>query len=139
MISLIPNSKSKVSSVLNNQRENGKDYMFDDSVESAWYSDAGSPQWIIIDFQGKVIIKELRLMFQGGFAANVCTIHYLQGKKFEEVCSFYPEENNEEQSFQLEPEHQVEVTRVKLLLNELTDFYGRVIIYKCDILGERIE
>ncbi|XP_076230585.1 nuclear receptor 2C2-associated protein isoform X2 [Nomia melanderi] len=42
----------RVSSVLNkNNRSYGKKHMFDNCPETCWNSDAGTPQWIIINFE----------------------------------------------------------------------------------------
>lgn len=46
-------------------------------------------------------------------------------------------QQNDEQKFTFE--NLPPVTRVKVLFPEGTDFYGRIIIYKLDLLGKAIE
>ena len=54
----------------------------------------GSPQWIQIDFPKAVIIKELSLQFQGGFAGKDCWIEVKKNGNMEKSISIHPEDNN---------------------------------------------
>ncbi|KAF9957211.1 Nuclear receptor 2C2-associated protein [Modicella reniformis] len=97
----------KVSSVLNRETAlYGKQFLTDDSEETCWNSESGSPQFIVMDFGRKVQVETIQLMFQGGFQV---------------------------------PETQgMTTSRVKIIFESSTDFFGRITIYKLDILGHDV-
>ncbi|XP_076751446.1 nuclear receptor 2C2-associated protein [Xylocopa sonorina] len=121
----------RVSSVLNkNNRLYGKKYMFDNCSETCWNSDAGSPQWIIIDFEREHELSSFQIQFQGGFVGKDCYLEAdIKEIKFHE--SFYPEDKNNFQTFKLK--NPVKAKTFKFVFNESTDFFGRVIIYKLSL------
>lgn len=118
----------RVSSVLNkNNRSYGKNYMFDNSPDTCWNSDAGTPQWIIINFEQECEVNSFEIEFQGGFAGKNC--HLEIGDKDTEIFeSFYPEDTNTLQKFYLKSPAKAKL--FKFVFNESTDFFGRIIIYK---------
>jgi hypothetical protein len=60
------------------------------------------------------------------------------GKTFEDAGAFYPEDVNLLQVFPVpEPMKNKPISHLKLLFKKSTDFYGRVTVYKVDILGRR--
>ncbi|XP_076245712.1 nuclear receptor 2C2-associated protein isoform X3 [Calliopsis andreniformis] len=99
----------RVSSVLNrDNRSYGKKHMFDNCLESCWNSDAGTPQWVVINFDQTCEVNSFEIQFQGGFV-----------------------DNNTIQKFELkEP---IRAKTFKLVFNESTDFFGRIIIYKLSL------
>ncbi|KAK2585447.1 hypothetical protein KPH14_010110 [Odynerus spinipes] len=65
----------RVSSVLNkNTRFYGKQYMFDNTSETCWHSDAGMQQWVLINFENVCTISAFEIEFQGGFAGKDCYV-----------------------------------------------------------------
>uniref|UniRef100_A0AAV2KS20 Nuclear receptor 2C2-associated protein n=1 Tax=Knipowitschia caucasica TaxID=637954 RepID=A0AAV2KS20_KNICA len=68
-------TQSRVSSVLNRDvKQYGKKYMFDNSEETCWNSDQGEYQWVSLEFPQSVKPSEIKLQFQGGFAAKSCRL-----------------------------------------------------------------
>ncbi|KZC04214.1 PREDICTED: nuclear receptor 2C2-associated protein [Dufourea novaeangliae] len=121
----------RVSSVLNkNNRLCGKKHMFDNCPETCWNSDAGTPQWIIIDFEQECKISSFEIEFQGGFVGKDCYVA-AGDKQTEFVESFFPEDKNIVQRFNLkEPK---EAKTFQFVFNESTDLFGRIIIYKLSL------
>ncbi|KAL0488480.1 nuclear receptor 2C2-associated protein [Acrasis kona] len=127
--------KLRVSSVLNkNTKDFGGKFMLDGSGETCWNSDQGSPQDITITFKEAFMMSKIRIMFQGGFVGVNCEI-WIQ--KQDEDCllihrPFYPLDNNHMQTFDLL--EQSSITKLKIVFKDSTDFYGRITIYKLEIL-----
>lgn len=117
-------------------KQHGKKYMFDSSEETCWNSDQGEYQWVSLQFPQSVKISEIKFQFQGGFAAKACR---LQGGprdgEFQEISQFYPEDDNSLQSFPILEAPVVD--KVKIILENSTDFFGRIIVYSLDILGDK--
>ncbi|XP_071964412.1 nuclear receptor 2C2-associated protein-like [Antedon mediterranea] len=129
--------KARVSSVLNRDtKQFGKKFMFDGNDETCWNSDEGSPQWVKLDFPSAVCISSICVQFQGGFVGKVCTLEgQLTGtEEFQLLTECYPEDSNALQKFAVDAFKTVQ--RVKITFKESTDFFGRVTIYKLDILGD---
>ncbi|XP_014483300.1 PREDICTED: nuclear receptor 2C2-associated protein [Dinoponera quadriceps] len=123
----------RVSSVLNkNVRSYGKKHMFDDSNETCWNSDAGTPQWVIINFEEECSLSSFEIEFQGGFAGKEC---YLEAgcneKNTVVVEAFYPEDVNNLQRFNLA--NKIKARTLKFVFNQSTDFFGRIIIYNLSL------
>ncbi|XP_050951257.1 nuclear receptor 2C2-associated protein [Labeo rohita] len=132
------NTQSRVSSVLNRDvKQFGKKFMFDSNEETCWNSDQGESQWVALEFPQPVKVSELRLQFQGGFSGKSCK---LEGSAKEEdlkhIVDFYPEDNNCLQSFPIQDAPSVQ--RLKIVFENSADFFGRIIVYTLDILGEKI-
>ncbi|XP_035205162.1 nuclear receptor 2C2-associated protein-like isoform X2 [Stegodyphus dumicola] len=126
----------RVSSVLNKySKQYGKQYITDKCDDTCWNSDQGSPQWIQLDFPRLVSLEELHIQFQGGFAGKESWIEIRDGDDMGKVQSIYPEDNNSLQIFSL-PKKCTNCLRV--VFNSSTDFFGRVIVYKLDIIGNYI-
>ncbi|ELT96047.1 hypothetical protein CAPTEDRAFT_175075 [Capitella teleta] len=137
MTSVIKDASSiRVSSVLNRDvKQFGKKYMFDDDVETCWNSDSGLPQYVILDFTEPVHVNELRIKFQGGFVGKDCQVQASNGEsEFTHVTDFYPEDINSLQVFKVN-DFPKGSTKVKILFAGSTDFFGRITIYKLDLLG----
>ncbi|KAG0230722.1 Nuclear receptor 2C2-associated protein [Actinomortierella wolfii] len=128
----------KVSSVLNRETTlYGKQFLTDGNDETCWNSDSGTPQFIVVDFGRPVKIQTIELMFQGGFVGKTCLLqrcHVPPTNEWIDVTRFYPEDINPLQSFTIED--QEPTTRVKIVFEGSTDFFGRITVYKLDILGQ---
>uniref|UniRef100_A0A3Q2YE74 Nuclear receptor 2C2-associated protein n=1 Tax=Hippocampus comes TaxID=109280 RepID=A0A3Q2YE74_HIPCM len=129
----------RVSSVLNRDvKQFGKKFMFDSNEETCWNSDQGDCQWLILDFPQSVNVSELKVQFQGGFSAKTCRLEGTSNRDgdFTLISHFYPEDNNSLQiSFIIF--EAAAVDRVKITFENSTDFFGRIIVYTLDILGEK--
>ncbi|CAL8254169.1 unnamed protein product [Merluccius merluccius] len=132
-------TQSRVSSTLNRDaKQFGKKYMFDSNEETCWNSDQGENQWVALEFPHNVKMSELKVQFQGGFSGGKCRLEgCLRGGEFTEISHFYPEDNNSLQiSFVLLFEVPA-VNRLKIVFENSSDFFGRIIVYSLDVLGER--
>ncbi|TNN39393.1 Nuclear receptor 2C2-associated protein [Liparis tanakae] len=127
-----------VSSVLNRDvKQFGKKYMFDCNEETCWNSDQGECQWVSLEFPQPVKVSELKLLFQGGFSAKTCRLHGCpKDGALREISHFYPEDDNSLQiSFCLAEAPAVD--KVKIKFENSADFFGRIIVYSLDVLGEK--
>ncbi|XP_063056551.1 nuclear receptor 2C2-associated protein [Engraulis encrasicolus] len=133
------NTQSRVSSVLNRDvKQFGKKFMFDANEETCWNSDQGDSQWVLLEFPQDVRVNEVKLQFQGGFSGRTCKLHgALQENDFTHVTDFYPEDDNSLQSFPIQ--EGPPVRRIKIVFENSADFFGRIIVYSLDILGERMQ
>ncbi|XP_033213041.1 nuclear receptor 2C2-associated protein [Belonocnema kinseyi] len=120
----------RVSSVLNkNIKEFGKKHLFDESNETCWNSDSGTPQWILINFEEEVDLSEIEIEFQGGFAGKQCSLEAgSDSKNLSVVEEFFPEDANTGQRFRLSETKKAKV--FKLVFHNSTDFFGRIVIYR---------
>ncbi|XP_062516464.1 nuclear receptor 2C2-associated protein-like [Corticium candelabrum] len=136
MKSLVASATVKVSSVWkHNPMKSGKYFMFDGEEETAWNSAQGIPQWISFEFDHPVHIHEVHMQFHGGFVGSLCHMTGKQrvGGEPIDFGDFYPEDNNAEQIFVLSIAEKI--TRFRVLFRKSTDFYGRITLYKVDLLG----
>lgn len=129
--------RTRVSSVLNKDvKQFGKKHLFDGDEETCWNSDQGSPQWIIVEFSKSVSVSQVDIQFQGGFVGKTCWIETIETgqESFSRVHTFYPQDTNKPQLFPL-PDSRSSVKSIKIVFEASTDFFGRITIYKLDILG----
>ncbi|XP_029939257.1 nuclear receptor 2C2-associated protein [Salarias fasciatus] len=129
-------TQSRVSSVLNRDvKQFGKKFMFDSNEETCWNSDQGECQWVSLDFPKSVRVSELQVQFQGGFSAKACRIEGCpKDGDLRVLSNFYPEDNNSLQSFPIQEAPAVD--KIKIMFENSVDFFGRIIVYSLDILGE---
>lgn len=92
----------------------------------------GIPQWIAIEFEEPQTLKSFSFQFQGGFAAKEAKIQIHKCEPLENSSiyeePFYAEDINAVQNFKLKTE-QTNVKRIKFLIQNSTDFFGRIIVY----------
>lgn len=118
-------------------------YLTDGNDETCWNSDQGSPQHIVLEFEKQVVVQEIQLVFQGGFAGKKCSLRCPKGdiltadskESWESVLDFEPEDSGMLQTFRIDLKSQRYARQVMLLFESSTDFYGRLIVYKLDLLG----
>uniref|UniRef100_A0A336KMW9 CSON011887 protein n=1 Tax=Culicoides sonorensis TaxID=179676 RepID=A0A336KMW9_CULSO len=130
------NYECRVSSVLNrNNKENGKKYMFDDSEDTYWSSDQGTPQFIVLEFASAIDFSAFKIQFQGGFAGKDCTIQISKNAASDEMIKeqFFPEDVNKSQSFKLKDPVE-DVKSIRLVFENSFDFFGRIVVYSLEIL-----
>jgi hypothetical protein len=98
----------------------------------------GSPQWIEILFADVRTITGFAFQFQGGFVGQKCSFTFFKkpptgdDRPELEFKNFYPEDTNHLQTCTLDAP--IEAKFVRLVFNESTDFYGRVILYRLSVL-----
>uniref|UniRef100_A0A3B1JSL7 Nuclear receptor 2C2-associated protein n=1 Tax=Astyanax mexicanus TaxID=7994 RepID=A0A3B1JSL7_ASTMX len=96
----------------------------------------GDQQWVFLEFPEPVKVSELRLQFQGGFSGRSCKLEGCNKEgNLEHIEDFYPEDDNSLQSFPIQDAPLVQ--KVKIVFKNSTDFFGRIVVYSLDILGER--
>ncbi len=125
----------RVSSVLNRDtKQFGKQFLFDDDPETCWNSAEGAPQWVSLQFPSPVRVTGLNIQFQGGFAGRHCTLRSLaEDGAWSLIKEFYPQDINSLQHFPVAGDSPS--TNYKVIFEKSTDFFGRVTIYKLDIIG----
>jgi len=142
----------RASSVLqNNSKVYGAAKALDcENALTSWNSE-GSPNgkkenFIIVDFSGggkdpNRVVKpeELCVQFQAGFAAEEIEVHAAcsdSGSRWSKVDEMEADDDHELQSFPLSTMEKT--TALKIVFNETTDFYGRVIIYQLQVWGKEL-
>mmetsp|Transcript_3520 Transcript_3520/g.9308 ORF Transcript_3520/g.9308 Transcript_3520/m.9308 type:complete len:168 (-) Transcript_3520:390-893(-) len=146
---------AKASSVLqNNTKTYGAAKALDcENALTSWNSEGSrngkNENFLVVDFTGggkhpdrTVKIEELCLQFQAGFAAEELTVYVRTTEggigpwsKAEELEA---DDDHDLQSFPLSPAEEA-ATAIKIVFNETTDFYGRVILYQLQVWGKEIE
>eukprot|EP01006_Ploeotia_vitrea_P040146 TRINITY_DN66406_c5_g1_i1.p1 TRINITY_DN66406_c5_g1~~TRINITY_DN66406_c5_g1_i1.p1 ORF type:complete len:183 (-),score=104.72 TRINITY_DN66406_c5_g1_i1:128-676(-) len=155
----------KVSSVLNsNGAEYGKKFMLDGDHQTCWNSEQGKPQHVALKFSEPVDVVQVQVMFQGGFVGLPCVFYsdvagddddeekqqQQQEQKSKKknkkknkdelyrVTTWEPEDGNSMQTFTMPKAafHRCRgVKKLRLVFEDSTDFFGRVTVYKLDVLG----
>ncbi|KAJ2770596.1 hypothetical protein IWQ57_002587, partial [Coemansia nantahalensis] len=107
-------SNHRVSSVLNRDTGSlGKQHLFDGSSETCWNSEQGSPQHILVEFARPVLLREIRIQFQGGFAGKATRLIDLDRR--ETICDLHPSDSNKLQTLRLpDAAHSVPRRQIKL-------------------------
>ena len=102
-----------------------------------FYVNKGLPQNILLDFPSAVSVNSIVFQFQGGFVGKKCIV---VGSTVDapndysiDIDTFYPEDINPTQTFNFEATQPLK--RVKIIFEESTDFYGRITVYKLDVIG----
>lgn len=128
----------RVSSVLDrNKTFYGAEHMLTSDVTTCWNSAQGSPQQLLLQFQRRVDISTVAIMFQGGFVGQDVVVHAKSSMtdRWEQIGrdgDIEPEDANDLQVF---PCQASAVNALRISFNRSTDFYGRVIIYRLDVIG----
>jgi hypothetical protein len=93
----------------------------------------------LVDFGTPAILQTINLTFQGGFVGKTCVALGSTPDQPNDynvtLAKFYPQDINPMQSFAVVCDQPIQ--RLKLVFEESTDFYGRITIYKFDVLGTR--
>ena len=108
-----------------------------DTGSSCWNSDASSDKKhsFLIDFRRLCQVHEVRMQFQAGFVAESCRVQLKKDGEWIDVVELEPEDTLEVQSF---PVGDRQACALKLVFDDFTDFYGRVIIYRIEVWGNEI-
>jgi hypothetical protein len=92
------------------------------------------PQWIALDLQKEETVSAFHIQFQGGFVGHDCHLEAgLENGSLEIIEQFYPEDINSLQVFKLRKP--ICAKHLRFVFNGSTDFFGRIIIYKLQILS----
>ncbi|GAB1600817.1 nuclear receptor 2C2-associated protein-like [Argonauta hians] len=141
MCSLINDkTRLRVSSVLNRDvKQFGKNGLIDGEDDTCWNSSEGTPQWILVDLGTQAKIQQVAISFQGGFAGKDCwleTSPSVSSNELKYCCNIYPEDKTTLQFVHIFPIKESPTAQlIKIIFNTSTDFYGRIIVYKLDIIG----
>lgn len=75
------------------------------------------------------------MQFQGGFVGKECHLTGTEcsGGQSIHLADFFPDDNSAEQVFQLQEQKQI--VSLRILFSSSSDFYGRITLYKLDLLG----
>lgn len=86
-------------------------------------------------------MESIVLQFQGGFVGKTCiavgSTPSSPNDYSVEIGRFYPQDINPTQTFDFPATEGLK--RVKIIFEESTDFYGRITVYKLDILGKPLD
>lgn len=94
----------------------------------------GSPQFVILEFPEEVCVKEIQIQFQGGFVGKECCLEGgTSSSSLTPFFEFYPDDFNTLQTFPVTISRRMKV--LKILFSSSTDLFGRITIYKLDVLG----
>ncbi|XP_071540797.1 nuclear receptor 2C2-associated protein [Panulirus ornatus] len=139
-VSLVTDCDCRVSSVLGrNTRELGKQYLFDGSPETCWNSDQGTPQWVALRWKEPVAVTAITAQFQGGFCGSPDTVVEAGqegSSNWKEIAPWHLEDVGTEQVLHLQESHIL--SRLRITFRSSTDFHGRIIMYKLDVLGYKV-
>jgi hypothetical protein len=153
----------RASSVLqNNTKVYGPAKALDyENALSSWNSEGSrngkKESFLIVDFSGggkqpnrTVKPEELCVQFQAGFAAEEITV-YVQTRtpgsntndatdkpRWSKVEEIEADDDHELQSFPLSVTDATTTTALKIVFDETTDFYGRVIVYQLEVWGKEL-
>lgn len=132
---------SRVSSVFGKDtRSYGKQFLLDGNEETCWHSDGSAPHWIQVTFKRAAQLNSISFMFQGGFAPKTIRINVQRDKQWLDLpCVFYPENSNRWQHFECPSNDQVVGETYRLIFEESTDFYGRIVVYGLQFEGVVVE
>lgn len=106
---------------------------------SCWYSegvgdDENVTQSYTITFPRQVAPKEVRIQFQAGFSAEECQVHIRSSQStWEMLEEIEPSDTHELQIFPLSNSKAADA--MKIVFDECTDFYGRIMVYRLGIYG----
>jgi hypothetical protein len=103
---------------------------------TCWYSDGpADKQWYQLDFGRAVVPTQVRLMFQAGFVGTSCRILAYVNDKWTSVHDMEVQDVHAMQVASWNSEA-LPCTKLRLELEEFTDFYGRVTIYQLQVWGK---
>lgn len=91
-----------------------------------------------LSFTSPVDVYSLRLTFQGGFVGKSVQLgatNAASPKKFLPVHTWEPVDANHEQELTVPTSGAIGATNIKITFPDSTDFYGRITIYKLDVIG----
>jgi len=108
--------------------------MFDKNEDTCWNSDQGSPQFVILEFPEESCVREIHIQFQGGFVGKECC---LEGgpscNSLTPFFTFYPDDVGSLQIFPITSSRKLKV--LKIVFISSSDLFGRITVYKLDVLG----
>lgn len=95
-----------------------------------------------MDFGRTVIPTELRVQFQAGFSAEQTFVfkQSKDGQGYEQIEELETEDEHDMQVFPLPggTDEKSATSSIKLVFDEFTDFYGRVIVYQLEVWGKEV-
>ena len=107
------------------------------NLSSCYNSDAppeDKPILFSILFQRKISPRNIKIQFQGGFAALEFTISSTDGNE-EDVMRMETDAEDVNDLQEFEFEDSFECTGLKIRFDDSADFYGRITIYRLEVWG----
>jgi hypothetical protein len=150
LLSSIPGTTARASSILQkNVKLYGPMNALDYEHETTCWNSEGNSQgktssWMRVDFARRVRPTKIGVQFQAGFVAEEVTVQVLKETEKEEwitLCDFEVEDDHEMQFLDLLEDGKERnipengTMSIRLVLDECTDFYGRVTIYQLKVFG----
>ena len=110
--------------------------MVDDDEETCWNSDSGDCQFVNCNFKQETTLNKVQIQFQGGFSSKKIILQFCDSNKavIKETI-LYPKDNNLLQEFS--DFESISSSSVKILLTDLSDMFGRVIVYQLKLYGSK--
>ncbi|RHY65660.1 hypothetical protein DYB38_003017, partial [Aphanomyces astaci] len=115
-------------------------HMFDGTDVTCWNSDQGTPQQVLLSFHRHVHIRQVHVMFQGGFVGE--DVQFLvttteSPTEFHALpVSKHFDDGNAMQSVDVSCDN---ATQLRVVFGKSSDFYGRVTIYELLVWGLEAE
>jgi hypothetical protein len=107
---------------------------------SCWNSDGTQEncQWFVVDFNRPVEPYQVNVQFQAGFSVETCAVALKTSENdaWEPVDELEFHDVHEIQTKNLR--EMKPCTALKLTLEDFTDFYGRVTIYRIEVWGKEL-
>jgi hypothetical protein len=122
----------KIKNVRVSSKSSNKLKMIDSLEDSCWTSSPGMKHSILLELleESPLNLSGISLCFQGGFSAREMELHLDDVK----IQTFFPLDNNENQIFNLTNPLVVYSKILLLFPNGSTDTFGRITIYKLELL-----
>ncbi|KZT58357.1 galactose-binding like protein [Calocera cornea HHB12733] len=137
MTSLLDTSSPVIKASSTLDRASHRKNIIDRNTDTCWASANGSPQWVSFTLPKPALLKSVSLTFQGGFVATEVIISTsATSSNSKPVATIYPQDNNFRQTFKIEGDDVRIEGAVRLEFPKSSDFFGRVVLYDLDLLGD---
>jgi len=87
-----------------------------------------------VQFNQSNKVKEIQMMFQGGFVAKQCDLCIKENGSWRPVHTFHPTDSNALQTFPV-PSACPESAEWGIYFRQPTDFYGRITLYRLNFFN----
>ena len=135
--------------------QNALDSETDDAWNSAPSEESNPLAYYEVYFHRPVLVREMRVQFQGGFVGLDCMVYkkrqkqphntdesndesnYNNGEEWEELDELFldPIDSTDIQTFYTEEVTIDPCTALRIEFGKSTDFYGRIVVYSLEIWG----
>jgi hypothetical protein len=119
----------------------GPTNVLDSLSSSSWNSEGGQDeQWLWLNLGGRsCILGEIRIQFQAGFVAQQCQIQLqMEDGSWKEDGDDAIELEDVHDFQSISIQSRLPCKAIKLIFQDFTDFYGRVIVYQLQVWGTEL-